>query len=397
MDNKKTPLGIRLASMLIDHFILSFAILIILAPSLFFGLKNIINITHEQPVFQPEFAIYSMLFWFIVYFNKDIINGRSPAKRILKLQVIDIKTNKPASSIKCLIRNLTTPFWLLEVLITLFNPERRIGDLFAGTKVEVYTPNLEENKYSFKKSLSALILSLFIVSIFLIPLSTLTKSFNDKDIDYIEESYNDDLSNSLTAFLSYRFREVSDSIDIKCYNKINGDDLKYISILYFTKKESLFSDIELYNRFRKSLIDTLDIKIPKDSFVLNGKLIITTPQFTQVKQIYYDFRKTTKTKYGKDTEYVNDSTKIFRTFYNDGQLESEDTYINNKPFGTSKEWYENGNIRIKIEYNNGVRNGKTIEWYKNGQMKSELLYKDAYLIETINEWDKDGNVKQREE
>ena len=360
-------------------------------------MKNIINTTHEQSIFQPESLILSIFIWFIVYLNKDIINGRSPAKRILKLQVVDIKTNNPASPIKCFIRNLTTPLWILEVLITIFSPERRIGDLLVGTKVELYTQNSEEIKYDLKKILSALVLNIFIAIILFIPLSILIESLNDEDIDYIEESYNEELSNNLSTFMSFRFREESDSIDIKCYNKIHNDDLKYISILYFTKNDLLFKDIELYNKFRKSLIDTLNVKVPKKSFVLNGKLIVTTPQYSQVKQIYYDFRKKIKTKYGKDVEYVNDSTKIFRTFYNDGQFESEDTYVNGKPFGISKEWYEDGSIRIKIEYHEGVRNGKTIEWYQNGQVKSELLYKDAYLIETINEWYENGNKIQRDE
>ena len=76
---------------------------------------------------------------FIIYFCKDILNGKSPAKRLLGLQVIDLKTGQPASKLQTIIRNITIPLWPLEVLYTLFSKDRRIGDLLAGTKVEIST------------------------------------------------------------------------------------------------------------------------------------------------------------------------------------------------------------------------------------------------------------------
>lgn len=60
------------------------------------------------------------------------------AKRIFKFQVVDFKTNKPANSIKCLIRNLTILIWPVEVIMALINTERRLGDYIAGTKLSNY-------------------------------------------------------------------------------------------------------------------------------------------------------------------------------------------------------------------------------------------------------------------
>lgn len=73
---------------------------------------------------------------FFVYLNKDFFNAKSPAKRILGFQVIDRKTNNPANEFQCFVRNLTICVaWPLEVIVGLINPERRIGDFLANTKV----------------------------------------------------------------------------------------------------------------------------------------------------------------------------------------------------------------------------------------------------------------------
>ena len=114
----------RLKSMLLDHFIICFTIL--------------------PPVIIPEligieirewFGETMILLVFAIYINKDILEGRSAAKRILGQVVIDKETEKPANEIKCAIRNFTVCFWIFEVIIVIFNPNRKIGDLIVGTKV----------------------------------------------------------------------------------------------------------------------------------------------------------------------------------------------------------------------------------------------------------------------
>ncbi len=101
-----------------------------------------------------------------LYFNKDVFQGKSIAKRIVKQQIIDIKTNEVASPIKCLIRNITIPIWIIEVIVVLYSPSRRIGDFIAGTKVinAVELDNSNPPVY-FKKVIVAFILSLVIMSV----------------------------------------------------------------------------------------------------------------------------------------------------------------------------------------------------------------------------------------
>ena len=72
---------------------------------------------------------------FSIYFNKDAIKGKSPAKRILGLVIVNDRTGEVADPIRLVIRNITLVFWPIEVIFSIFSPERRIGDFIAGTKV----------------------------------------------------------------------------------------------------------------------------------------------------------------------------------------------------------------------------------------------------------------------
>lgn len=114
--------------MLLDHIIMTIVIvppmmLIILASNAIFKFDNRIL----------SRVFFSMVF---IYVNKDFFNAKSPAKRILGYQVINRKTEKPATELQCFIRNLTIAIaWPLEVTVEYINPQRRIGDYIANTKV----------------------------------------------------------------------------------------------------------------------------------------------------------------------------------------------------------------------------------------------------------------------
>lgn len=69
------------------------------------------------------------------YLMKDILSGQSLAKRYIGQKVVDVRTNLPASELQCILRNIMISIWILEVLIVLVNPSRRLGDYIAGTKV----------------------------------------------------------------------------------------------------------------------------------------------------------------------------------------------------------------------------------------------------------------------
>ena len=46
---------------------------------------------------------------------------------------------------------------------------------------------------------------------------------------------------------------------------------------------------------------------------------------------------------------------VFKTFYENGNIKSEDHYVNDKRHGISKMWNEDGSLRYSDNYVNGER------------------------------------------
>lgn len=118
----------RVSAMLLDHFVMCFltipfaVLFVIISEKLGFKLIN-------------GMSFYIWTFIIFIYYHKDFFNAKSPAKRIMGYQIIDIKTENPATELQCFVRNFTILIWPLEVIVGFFNPERRIGDYLANTKV----------------------------------------------------------------------------------------------------------------------------------------------------------------------------------------------------------------------------------------------------------------------
>jgi len=135
--DKGKDVGTRIGSMILDHFIMTFASMIIgvvLSVLILLIVHLFVEFESMQEVFPILIATVGLTVY-PVYFNKDAIEGKSPAKRILKLIVVNNKTNEVASPIRTVARNCTIFFWPVEVLFVLFSPDRRLGDYIAGTRV----------------------------------------------------------------------------------------------------------------------------------------------------------------------------------------------------------------------------------------------------------------------
>lgn len=126
MENR-ISIKLRLGSMLLDHIIMCFVII----PPLI-----ILSLISSDPFETSQVEIVAYFVMMLIYFNKDLLNGRSAAKRISGLWIIDRKTGQPADELKCFLRNVTIPLWPLEAFISVLNPSRRIGDFIANTRVE---------------------------------------------------------------------------------------------------------------------------------------------------------------------------------------------------------------------------------------------------------------------
>ena len=159
MDKLNT--GILIGTMLLDHFIMTFAIIILVAPGMVSDMVQTFGDSDTQPkLFLGNY--YLNILAFSLYCNKDIFLGRSPAKRILGLQIVDVKTNKTANPLRCLVRNITTVLWPIEVIVAIINTERRIGDFIAGSRLTTYDRERHESQPSWIQIVLALILGMLI-------------------------------------------------------------------------------------------------------------------------------------------------------------------------------------------------------------------------------------------
>lgn len=153
--------GNRLTTMLVDHFAMCLVMMVLVAPGMIYDMMQTFgdpNAPHK--LFLGNY--YLNIFAFSLYFNKDIYLGRSIAKRMLKLQVVDNKTNKPANPLKCFVRNLTVILWPIEVVVALINNERRIGDFIAGTKLTPFNPEQHSAKANWMLIVVSVILSMVV-------------------------------------------------------------------------------------------------------------------------------------------------------------------------------------------------------------------------------------------
>lgn len=141
--------------MLIDHFIMTIICVFIMG----FGIGAAIFVDYLWNDSWIIFVIIAVivLLAFSLYLNKDLLRGQSPAKRILNLQVIDNKTGQIASPLKCLARNLIFPIWIVEIPFIFINPQRRLGDYIANTRIEIENRELDSGK-NFRSISTALIL-----------------------------------------------------------------------------------------------------------------------------------------------------------------------------------------------------------------------------------------------
>jgi hypothetical protein len=107
----------RIASALLDHVIIT----CLCVPVLWLS---------DGSRFMPFAWVTS----FLLYLNKDFLNGRSMTKRLLNMQVVNSSSRIGITRLQCFIRNLTILIWPVEAILLLKNPNRRIGDYLARTE-----------------------------------------------------------------------------------------------------------------------------------------------------------------------------------------------------------------------------------------------------------------------
>lgn len=299
---REVNVGTRLGSMIFDHFIMTMIAMVFFIPMMIKSFFNAFTITHEQT--EMDFGgplLYVALFGFALYFCKDIVNGRSIGKRTTQTQVVDNNTGQVASPLKCFIRNIFCVIWPVEVIVTLTNPSRRIGDRVAGTKVVPYDPiNVEQPKFDIKKAILPLAISYGILLLFMLPFQALKPAFSK--IGYIETSYNSKESKELEKLFADSLGQNLNA-SVKVYDKIQNQNLKYISVIYMLK-ENYLADESSSNQLRQVTDQLLYSKYPKETFTGQAKYVFKSDGNMQVSSNRIGTKISKTKKYGSTQQTV---------------------------------------------------------------------------------------------
>ncbi|HEX2984423.1 MAG TPA: TonB family protein [Ignavibacteriales bacterium] len=65
------------------------------------------------------------------------------------------------------------------------------------------------------------------------------------------------------------------------------------------------------------------------------------------------------------------------SYYGNGNIRSEESYIKDIKDGPAYFYYENGNLQSQLEYNQGMLFGLCREYYENGALKAEIMVKEG--------------------
>ncbi len=78
-----------------------------------------------------------------------------------------------------------------------------------------------------------------------------------------------------------------------------------------------------------------------------------------------------------EIRYQNGVYESFRSYYDNGQLVSEQTYVRGRIHGPELGFHRDGAKAYSIAYDDGKSTGRWTHWYPDGRLLSEQTYKDG--------------------
>lgn len=279
MHTQPVNAGTRIATMVLDHVFMTFIAMIFYLPVMIANFATGFKVSHDQDdaAFMSGPMMYVGLFGFALYFCKDMVNGRSLSKRILKLQLVDNNTGEVASPLQCLVRNLFCIIWPVEFIVALANTGRRIGDRVAGTRLVYYDPAIHSATPKVGKMVLSVIISYGVV--LLIP--TLLPTIEFTKTNYSKTSYNQAESKALEQLITDSLGEYVKP-DIRIYDTVLNSKLKYVSAI-INLKENYIEDDASYYRLHEMTTDLIYSRFSKVEFTGQIRYVFRGPGKFQSK------------------------------------------------------------------------------------------------------------------
>jgi antitoxin component YwqK of YwqJK toxin-antitoxin module len=96
----------------------------------------------------------------------------------------------------------------------------------------------------------------------------------------------------------------------------------------------------------------------------------------------------------KDGSFAKDG--YYKTWYSNGQIETQGEYAENKRTGNWKSWYSNGQLHEDINFKEDSLDGDFKKWHENGKKLIEGKYEFGKLIGKWQAWHDNGQLKNEQ-
>jgi hypothetical protein len=90
--------------------------------------------------------------------------------------------------------------------------------------------------------------------------------------------------------------------------------------------------------------------------------------------------------------YEGDSLNFIKKTYKEGNLVSEEPFVNGRIHGEAKHYYQDGKLRRTIEYKDARRNGLLVFYYETGEKYSEEPYVNGKINGVKRNYRKNGSL-----
>ncbi|WP_177229074.1 RDD family protein [Pustulibacterium marinum] len=287
---QKPKIITRIGAMLLDHVAMTFVAIIFMIPFMIGVFSNALQVSHEPSSFAfSKVLLYIALLGFSLYFCKDSFQGRSLGKRVTKLQVHNYKTGQIAHPMRCFIRNIFIIIWPLEVIMTLINPSRRLGDYVAGTCVVTYDAATDQPKTNYAQVGMAIVISYVILLLISLPYIGSFNGPTSNSVHYVESSLNTPAAAETTQMFADSLGEVL-TADVRVYDHIKEDEnLSYVSVIVRLNENYLANDDD-YESLKSAILPLLYSKFPQGTFVGRIKYVYQQGGTIKMRSMTLDWR-----------------------------------------------------------------------------------------------------------
>lgn len=261
MSYQQVKTGHRFAGMFIDYLIIFFGLGIV-------AVITLLLIDMNAPVVDMDISVaetvvkWAMIILLALWMAKDVFGGQSLAKRVLKQQLLSNKTEEVADPFLTLLRNLFSFAFPVEFVWAMVNPERRLGDLVAGTKLVSYKDSTPAPSAPIWRSFLALSLSFVCLFLLINPLFPAYEDGRGSEVEPQIESVNEAKSQVLQEALLFKMGQVFPEISVTVYENSDMEGEGFIQVKLFREAEKGIGLSRLYN-FRAMIIEISEQTLPE--------------------------------------------------------------------------------------------------------------------------------------